>query len=219
MPLTLLVKRLPDVPARVIEHADALHFRNTTLVYLNIDHPNLFPDNWIYVHDPTLQLGRITNFRNWSAQLHGEETTSILALEYWSYDDEPLWHATDRTLIELASDEITKTGLIQQARILGGQVVRIRRCYPVYDRNYKDHLKPIEAYLSEIKNLTVIGRYGAFKYNNQDHSILMGILAAERIADDIDHSLWEINTNYETYQEAALITETGLVEAGANREF
>lgn len=213
MPLTLLVTRLAGVPDHVVNHANALRFRNTTLVYLKIDQSDLFPDNWIYVHDPSLQFGRITNFRNWSPHLFGGESSSILALEYWSYDEEPIWNTNDNALIDLATREIKETGLIKDANVLDGHVIRIRRCYPVYDRDYKDHLKPIEQYLEDIENLTIIGRYGAFKYNNQDHSILMGILAAERIAYDADHSLWDINTNYDTYQEAALITETGLVKA------
>ena len=212
MPITLLVARLPHTPQHILDHADSLHFRNTTLVYLKIDRTDLFPDNWIYVHDPTLQFGRLTNFRNWSPHLYGNETNSILALEYWSYDEDALWSATDDELIALGTQEIRTTGLIGDADVLDGHVVRIRRCYPVYDRDYKNHLKPIEQYLSGIQNLTVIGRYGAFKYNNQDHSILMGILAAEKVAFDTDHSLWDINTNYEAYQEEALITDTGLTK-------
>ena len=212
MPITLLVSRLPSVPTNVLDHAAKLRFRNTTLVYLNIDSADLFPDNWIYVHDSDLKFGRITNFRNWSPHLYNNETSSILTLEYWSYDDDALWTDPDEILIQLGSKELRKTGLIGDNAILDGKVVRIKRCYPVYDRNYKNHLKPIEEFLSQIENLTVIGRYGAFKYNNQDHSILMGILAAERIAYNTNHSLWEINTNYETYQEEALITDTGLTK-------
>lgn len=213
MPLTLLVQRLDKVPHDLKDHAGALKFRNTTLVYLNIDSDDLFPDNWIYVHDQNLKFGRITNFRNWTSQLHGDEKSSILALEYWSYDEDRLWNAPDAELIALGKKEIRETGLIGDSAILDGKAIKIKRCYPVYDRDYKTHLKPIERYLSDIENLSVIGRYGAFKYNNQDHSILMGILAAERITQDADHSLWEINTNYDTYQEMALITETGLTKA------
>ncbi len=213
MPLTLLVQRLDDIPAILHDHASRLKFRNTTLVYLNIASDDLFPDNWIYVHDPNLQFGRITNFRNWTPQLYGNETSSILALEYWSYDNDAIWNAPESELIELGKKEIRQTGLIGDIRILDGKALKIKRCYPVYDRDYKSHLKPIENYLSGIENLSVIGRYGAFKYNNQDHSILMGILAAEKITQNADHSLWEINTNYDTYQEMALITETGLTKA------
>lgn len=210
MPLTLLVQRLDTTPKELLDHTAALKFRNTTLVYLHINDSDLFPDNWIYVHDPSLQFGRITNFRNWTPQLYKNETTSILALEYWSYDDDSIWQAPEQDLIELGKKEIRQTGLIGNAEILDGKAIKIRRCYPVYNKDYKTHLKPIEHYLSGIENLSVIGRYGAFKYNNQDHSILMGILAAEKIIDKADHNLWDINTNYDTYQETALITETGL---------
>ena len=213
MPLTLLVQRLDGTPQALLDHINALKFRNTTLVFLNVDASDLFPDNWIYVHDPSLQFGRITNFRNWTPQINNNETTSILALEYWSYDEDPMWQADDETLIALGKKEIKQTGLIGNAAILEGKAIKIRRCYPVYNKDYKDHLKPVEAYLSSIDGLSVIGRYGAFKYNNQDHSILMGILAAEKITQNADHSLWEINTNYDTYQETALITETGLTKA------
>ena len=212
MPLTLLVQRLPDTPPEIIHHSNELRFRNTILVYLRVKKSDLFPDNWIYVHDPTLKLGRVTNFRNWSPTLYEKENDTILALEYWSYPQENLWQMSDTSLIDLASREIVETGLVEEPLIQEGAVYRINRCYPVYDRGYKTHLKPIEQYLNTINNLTVIGRYGAFKYNNQDHSILMGILAAEKIANNSNHSLWEINTNYETYQESALISETGLVK-------
>lgn len=213
MPLTLLVKRLPGTPPDIIAHADALRFRNTILVYLKVKKSDLFPDNWIYIHDPTLLLGRVTNFRNWSPTLFGSEEATILALEYWSYSHDKMWNMTDSELIKLGSKEIKQTGLLKDAIIEDGKVIRINRCYPVYDKGYKEHLKPIEMYLNTIEKLTAIGRYGAFKYNNQDHSILMGILASEKIAHNSDHSLWEINTNYETYQESALISDTGLVKA------
>lgn len=99
---------------------------------------------------------------------------------------------------------------MRDANILDGHVHRIKRCYPVYERGYKEKLKPVEEYLSTIEGLQAIGRYGAFKYNNQDHSIYMGILAAENIVTGAKHNLWEINTDYESYQEEAQITEAGL---------
>ena len=212
MPLTLLVQRLPNIPDEIVKHTNNLRFRNTILVYLKVDKSELFPDNWIYIHDPSLKLGRVTNFRNWSPTLYGNEESTILALEYWSYPHENLWQMSDQDLKHLGSKEIVQTGLVEESLISAGSVIRINRCYPVYDKGYKNHLKPIEEYLNTIENLTVIGRYGAFKYNNQDHSILMGILAAEKIANNSNHSLWEINTNYDTYQESALISETGLVK-------
>ncbi|MBI1830777.1 MAG: FAD-dependent oxidoreductase [Planctomycetes bacterium] len=209
MPLTLLVGGLGDVPAEVEQGVNQLRFRNTILVYLNVDHADLFRDQWLYVHSPELGVGRVTNFRNWVPELYGDEETSILALEYWCYDEDPLWRATDEHLIDLASREIRSTGLIGASEIAAGHVHRIRRCYPVYSRGYKKHLTPVIEHLRQYRNLQAIGRYGAFKYNNQDHSILMGVLAAENILDGRDHDLWAVNTDSE-YQESATITKAGL---------
>ena len=211
MPLTQLIFRLEDVPENIIANAKSLKFRNTILVYLNIQSQNLFPDNWIYIHSPNLKLGRITNFRNWSPVLYGKERSSILALEYWCNETDELWSFDDYRLIELGEKELRETGLAREENILDGFVYRINKCYPIYSLGYKEKLKPIENYLKTIKGLTAIGRYGSFKYNNQDHSILMGILAAENIYNGEKHDLWDVNTNYE-YQESAFITETGLLE-------
>jgi protoporphyrinogen oxidase len=210
MPLTQLVTRLPDLPEDIRHKAESLKFRNTVLVYLEVKSSTLFPDNWVYIHSPDLQMGRISNFRNWVPELYGEAKTTILAVEYWCYDEDPMWKQPDEDLIKLASAEMRKTGLLPNEEICNGYVYRIKRCYPVYDLGYKQRLKPVEAWLAGIKGLSVIGRYGAFKYNNQDHSILMGILAAENIAHNASHDLWDVNTDYDTYQEATVITKTGL---------
>ncbi|MGA0557193.1 FAD-dependent oxidoreductase [Larkinella sp. VNQ87] len=205
MPLTLLVNRLPNVPDSIKANANSLTFRNTILVYLKVEASDLFPDNWLYVHSKELLTGRITNFRNWVPDITNGETASILTLEYWCYDRDEIWRKTDDELIQLASGELRKTGLISHAPISAGFVKRLSRSYPVYSKGYKDVLKPVQDYLSGLPGLSVIGRYGSFKYNNQDHSILMGILAAENIVSGANHNLWEINTDYETYQEAASI--------------
>lgn len=216
MPLTLMVRGLGEsVPQNVQDAVARLRFRNTILVFLHVDGENLFPDQWQYIHSPDLLVGRVTNFRNWVPELYGDKRTSILALEYWCFDEEPLWAETDAQLIERASREMRSTGLLGQAAVLEGKVLRLRRCYPVYTRGYKKHLDPIVAYLRTLEGLHPIGRYGAFKYNNQDHSILMGLLAAENILDGKSHDLWAVNTDYDSYQESAVIGETGLEPVGA----
>lgn len=213
MPLTLLIERMRGVPDTVRESASRLRFRNTILVYLRVEGTDLFPDNWLYVHSPELRAGRITNFRNWSPELYGEAKSTILCLEYWAYPEDETWSLPDASLIETAKREIRSTGLTRQNPIADGHVVRLKRCYPVYARGYKQLLEPIIAWLRTVPNLVAIGRYGAFKYNNQDHSILMGMLAAENIASRANHDLWSVNTDYEVYQERAIITDTGLVDA------
>jgi protoporphyrinogen oxidase len=210
MPLPLMVSRLPGVPAPIKKAADSLTFRNTVLVYLKVEGTDLFPDNWLYVHSADLKMGRITNFRNWVPELYRNETSTILALEYWCYDSDALWHQDDAGLITLARDEAARTGLLKGARVSAGHVVRVPRCYPVYRRGYRQELSPVEQYLSSLQGLTAIGRYGAFKYNNQDHSILMGMLAARNLVEGTQQELWSINTDYENYQEQSVITRTGL---------
>jgi protoporphyrinogen oxidase len=210
MPFTQMVQRLPDVPQNIKEAAGKLKFRNTIIVYLNVQAKDLFPDNWLYVHSSDLQMGRLTNFRNWVPQINCKEQSTICALEYWCYDEDEFWTYDNEKLIALGKEELRKTGLIGNAEISDGFVYRIPKCYPVYSTGYKEVLNPIEQYLSDIKNLHVIGRYGAFKYNNQDHSILMGRLAVENILQNKVHNLWEINTDYDNYQESSVITKTGL---------
>ena len=217
MPLTLLVRGLGDLPAEVQHGASQLRFRNTILVYLNVDNADLFRDQWLYVHSPELGVGRVTNFRNWAPEICGDSPTSILALEYWCYDEDALWREDEDKLIDLASREIRSTGLIGAANILAGKVHRIRRCYPVYSQGYKKHLTPVIEHLRDYQNLQAIGRYGSFKYNNQDHSILMGVLAAENILEGRGHDLWAVNTDSD-YQEAASINKTGLEPVAAPPE-
>ena len=209
MPLTLLVKGLGNLPANVEAGVAALRFRNTILVYLNVASPDLFKDQWLYVHAPDLGMGRVTNFRNWVPELYGDSPNSILALEYWCYDNDSQWTEDDRAVDRTRRTRDAPTGLIGSAKVEAGHVVRIRRCYPVYAHGYKRHLDPVVSHVRSFTGLSAIGRYGAFKYNNQDHSILMGLLAAENILEGKEHDLWAVNTD-STYQEGAAITKTGL---------
>jgi protoporphyrinogen oxidase len=209
MPLTILVSRLKNVPPKVENANKSLKFRNTLIVYLQVKAKEIFPDNWIYVHSSELRTGRITNFRNWVPSINRGKKESILAMEYWCFDEDDFWHWDDKQYIELAKEEIVKTGLIKANQIVDGKVVRVPKCYPVYRHGYKKGLKLVEDFLRDYKHLQIIGRYGAFKYNNQDHSILMGLMAAENIMDNAKHDLWNINSDYE-YQESSTITASGL---------
>ena len=213
MPLTLLLRGLEETPPSVLEAAGSLKFRNTILVYLLLDSDDVFPDNWIYVHSEGLKTGRITNYRNWSPQLYEGTRGTILSMEYWANDEDALWNAPDSELIATASNEIARSGLAGGIPMLEGHVERIRRCYPVYRNGYREAVENIREYLQTIDGLQAIGRYGSFKYNNQDHSILMGLLAAEQVVEGAAHDLWSVNTDYSVYQEKALITDSGLEPA------
>ncbi len=211
MPLSIMAQHLEQIPQNLLTKVKQLKYRNTILIYLNVPSENVFPDQWIYIHDERLQTGRITNFRNWLPSLYGEEKSSILALEYWCYDQDKIWKQNENELIDLAKKELCLTGLVDKnINIQEGKVIKLKNSYPVYFRNYKEVLEPIQEYLKSIPNLYPIGRYGAYKYNNQDHSILMGLLATENILENANHDLWSVNTDYETYQEKTVITKTGL---------
>ena len=202
MPITLLLDALPDVPASVRAAATRLRFRNTILVYLRVRQTEVFPDQWLYIHDPSVLHGRITNFRNWSPQIIGDDECTVLCLEYWCFDQDPIWIEPEALLVNRAISEVISVGLVADGLITEGRVVRIPRCYPVYERGYLAPLTTVTDYLDGISGLIPIGRYGAFKYNNQDHSLLMGILAAEAIASGRQPTLWDVNTE-STYQEQA----------------
>jgi protoporphyrinogen oxidase len=211
MPITLLVKGMENVPQPVHEAASQLTFRNTILIYLRVEDPNLFQDQWLYIHDSHVKVGRVTNFNNWGTSKRPNASTTILCCEYWCNQSDSTWLASDDTLVERASSELRQIGLVKNQLIINSHVIRIPRCYPVYQIGYQQHVDVISSFLRSIDGLSVIGRYGAFKYNNQDHSILMGLLAADNLLHSDRHNLWELNSDFDTYQEQSLITDSGLV--------
>jgi len=136
---------------------------------------------------------------------------NLLALEYWCYDSDQIWNFTNLQMKNIAADDLIKCGFIKKSdEIIDIEVVKVPKCYPVYNNSYKPNLDNIIKFSNTIENLQLIGRYGSFKYNNQDHSILMGMLAARNIVENENNNIWEINTDYE-YHESSTITSTGLV--------
>jgi protoporphyrinogen oxidase len=202
MPITQLIKGMDGVPSQVLEAAAQLTFRNTILVYLQISQSSLFEDQWLYIHDPKLLHGRITNFNNWSESMIGDKTKTIVCMEFWCFDSDQIWEESNEDLVQRGKDELVLTGLCKEEDILQGKVLKIKKSYPVYRRGYKEKLKVVQDYLDSIEGLHPIGRYGSFKYNNQDHSILMGLLAADSISSGSRINLWNVNTE-STYQESA----------------
>ena len=210
MPLTNLVKILNKKNDNYIENAcKNLRFRNTLLVYLKVDKENIFKDQWIYVNSESIRTGRITNFNNWNEDIKCK-SGSIICMEYWFNDEDQLWKEKDnKKIFDYILNDIKELEIIDNKSIEDFKILRIPKCYPIYDINYKKNLNIIKNFINLFQNINVIGRYGSFKYNNQDHSILMGLLVSQNIIENKNHNLWEINTDYE-YQEKAFITSTGL---------
>jgi protoporphyrinogen oxidase len=201
MPINELILQLdPPPPPAVLDAAHGLKYRAFILVGLIVDQPASFPDNWIYVHSPEVHVGRIQNFKNWSAEMVPDADKTSLGMEYFCNEDDALWTMSDDELIALARREVDHLGLAKAADVEDGVVIRQPKAYPVYDETYRAHLATIREYLAGFSNLQTIGRNGMHRYNNQDHSMLTGMLAARNLLGE-QHDLWEVNTERSYYED------------------
>jgi protoporphyrinogen oxidase len=201
MPVTALVQRLsPPAPAAVITASKSLSYRDFIIVPIIVNRADLFPDNWIYVHSPEVKVGRIQNFKNWSAAMVPDASKTCLGMEYFCSEGDALWNLSDTELLDLATQEIAALGLVKVEEVEDGVVIRQPKAYPVYDRDYRQHLKVIQDYLATFENLQTTGRNGMHRYNNQDHSMLTGMLAAQNYFGE-SHDLWDVNTERSYHEE------------------
>ena len=193
MPLPRLISILePAPPKEVVQAAQKLSFRSFILVGLIIDKSALFPDQWIYIHNPDVKVGRIQNFKNWSAAMVPEEGKTSVGMEYFCTENDHLWTLPDEALTTLAAKELSELGLASESHVVDAVVFRQAKAYPVYDYDYDLNLGIIKQYLASFDHLQSIGRNGMHRYNNMDHSMETGRLAARNILGE-HHSLWEIN--------------------------
>ena len=213
MPLTEFVKRLdPPAPADVVAAADELKYRDFVTVVLIVDRAEIFRDNWIYVHDPEVKVGRIQNFKNWSPDMVPAPHQTALGLEYFCNEGDELWTAVDHDLIERGKREVAQLGLARVEEITDGCVVRVPKAYPVYDSDYREHLQTIRAFVEKFENFQTIGRNGLHRYNNQDHAMVTGLLAARNVALAQRNDVWSVNTDEDYHEE---IREAAISDAVA----
>lgn len=202
MPLTELVKKLtPDPPADVIHAGASLKYRDFLTVCVIVDQPQLFADNWIYIHDPSVHVGRIQNFKNWSPDMVADESKTSLGLEYFCTQGDALWSSPDDELIDLAKKELDKIGLARAADVSDACVYRVPKCYPIYDDDYGQQLPVLRNYIKGMQNLQSVGRAGMHRYNNQDHSMLAAMFAVRNAELGEAHDLWTVNTEQEYHEE------------------
>ncbi len=193
MPVTTLVRQLdPPAPPEVIAAARSLKYRDFLIVPIVINRADVFPDNWIYIHSPEVKVGRIQNFKNWSAAMVPDPEKTCLGMEYFCCEGDELWEMSDTELLDLATQEIAQLGLATIEEVEDGTVIRQPKAYPVYDRDYRQHLTVLQNYLATFENLQTIGRNGMHRYNNQDHSMLTAILAVRNLFGE-QHDLWTVN--------------------------
>jgi protoporphyrinogen oxidase len=207
MPLRALVQALsPAVPPRALEAAEGLRYRDFLVVALILDRTDLFPDNWLYIHTPGVQVGRIQNLNNWSAAMVPEPGRTCLCMEYFCFEGDALWTSSDADLQALATRELASLGLADGARVVDGCVVRVPKAYPMYDGSYRTRLEAVRAEIDPIANLHTVGRNGMHKYNNQDHSMITAMMAVWNMQ-GASHDTWSVNTDFEYHEEQRLEPE------------
>ena len=183
--------------------AQSLRYRDFLTVALVVNKPDLFPDNWIYIHDPSVKVGRVQNFRSWSPEMIPDPNATCLGLEYFCFEGDGLWTMPDADLIALAKRELAHIGLAQPGDITDGCVVRQKKAYPVYDDAYKLHVDTVrEDITAHYPGLHLVGRNGMHKYNNQDHAMMTAMLTVRNIlAGNASYDIWGVNEDAE-YHEA-----------------
>ena len=202
MPLAHLPKVINPVPNNVVlEAGKSLKFRDFLSVALVVNKKDSFPDNWIYIHDPDVKVGRVQNYGSWSPYMVKDGKT-CLGLEYFVDIGDELWDMEDSKLIQLATQELEQLNLISQDSVLEGYVVRMPKAYPVYDLNYKQNISVIQEWLTkEHSQIYPIGRNGMHRYNNQDHSMMTAVKSIRNILMNQSNDIWNINVEEDYHEE------------------
>lgn len=202
-PMRELAARLHPLPQTTL-NAQQLRYRDFLTVALKIRaDEDMFPDNWIYIHDSKVKVGRIQNFRSWSPEMVPDAGVACVGLEYFCFEGDGLWSMGDDDLVELATREMAILGLVSAEQVIGGAVVRQEKAYPVYDEDYAGHVAAMREELEgNYATLHLVGRNGMHRYNNQDHAMMTAMLTVENIkAEARIYDIWCVNEDAE-YHEA-----------------
>jgi protoporphyrinogen oxidase len=206
MPIRELVSQLKPQPSgEVVRAAASLRYRDFLTVGLIVRDQGRFSDNWIYIHDPSVQVGRVQNYKSWSPEMVPDPAFCSYGLEYFCFDDDKLWNAPDAELITLAKKEIAHIQLADPADVVDGCVIRQRKAYPVYDDMYQRHVDVVRTGLQRgFPTLHLVGRNGMHKYNNQDHAMMTAMLTAKNIlASERTYDVWAVNQDAEYHEAGA----------------
>jgi len=192
----------PLPPEAVLAAAKSLRYRDFVTVALIIKDADCFDDNWIYIHDSSVRVGRIQNFKSWSPHLVPDPDLNCLGLEYFCFRGDGIWDSEDEALIRLADEELIQLGLVTAGHVIDGTVIRQAKAYPVYDENYEERIYLFRSWLEKAQpGLHLVGRNGMHKYNNQDHAMMTALLTAENIlAGEKKWDVWQVNQDAEYHE-------------------
>lgn len=219
MPMRELARALDPAPSGVmLRAAEELRYRDFLTVALIVKDRDVFDDNWIYIHEPGVKVGRIQNYKSWSPEMVPEAGLNCYGLEYFCFEGDGVWTASDTELIRLASDELVKLGLANRGDIVDGAVVRQPKAYPVYDEGYQERVETIRRELESCyPALHLVGRNGMHKYNNQDHAMMTAMLTVENIRQGKRaFDVWNVNQDAEYHEEGEAGAQTKLAGGAAS---
>jgi len=200
-PMRELATRLHPLP-RALPEASALRYRDFLTVALMARSPDLFPDNWIYIHDSKVKVGRVQNFRSWSPEMVPDPDTACVGLEYFCFEGDGIWSSSDADLVALATREMETLGLLTADQVVGGTVVRQEKAYPVYDDGYRGNVDALRREIEDrYPTLHCVGRNGMHRYNNQDHAMMTAMLTVRNIqAGHRAYDIWAVNEDAEYHE-------------------
>jgi protoporphyrinogen oxidase len=191
----------PTAPEPIREAAQGLRYRDFLTVALVLDGDDVFPDNWIYIHEPGVRVGRIQNYRSWSPWMVPDPDTACVGLEYFCFEGDDLWTMSDDDLVALAAKELEQLNLAPAGKVRRGYVVRVPKAYPMYDEDYSERVDVIKGWLAGLTNLQQVGRNGLHRYNNSDHSMLSAMRAVDNLVNGTKHDIWEVNVESAYHEE------------------
>jgi protoporphyrinogen oxidase len=182
----------------------SLGYRDFITVAIMLGTRPTFNDNWIYIHDPSVKVGRVQNFTSWSPEMVPDRDAGCLGLEYFCFEGDALWTMTDEAMIDMAIGELETLGLTTRAQVRGGRVVRQPKAYPVYDSEYKAIVDDIkQEFAVDYPQIHFVGRNGMHKYNNQDHAMMTAMLTVKNIlAGETQYDVWLVNEDAEYHEES-----------------
>jgi protoporphyrinogen oxidase len=191
----------PAAPSEVVQAGASLRYRDFLTVALVVEGEDPFPDNWIYIHEPDVEVGRIQNFRSWSPWMVPDPDTSCVGMEYFCFQGDRLWNMADEDLVALATRELEQLGLVKPGQVRRGYAVRVPLAYPMYDESYAEQVAKIREWLDPIKGLVQVGRNGLHRYNNSDHSMLSAMRAVDNVLGRGGHDIWAVNVESAYHEE------------------
>jgi protoporphyrinogen oxidase len=200
VPVTRLVALFdPPPPAAVLDAAAKLRFRSQVYLFLTIKRERVSRDNWIYFPDKSIPFGRISEMKNFSEEMCPPGHTSLF-VEFFCFENDRVWNASKEDLFAQTMDHMERLGILRRSEVTGIHHYRQAHVYPLYDLSYNEHLAVILDWLDRFENFYAIGRPGRFRYTNQDHSLEMGILAAQSVLDGRRREVDEVTKEKEYFE-------------------